>query len=109
MKKFLVLYLAPNSAMEQMAKMTPEQSKKGTEMWMAWSQKAGSAVVDLGQPCGNAKAVAKGTVGEGRTAVRGFSILQGDSVDAITKLMVDHPHLMMPEGTIEVLEQLPIM
>jgi hypothetical protein len=34
MKKFLVLYRAPISAREQMAKATPEQAKAGMDAWM---------------------------------------------------------------------------
>ena len=57
MKKFLILYKSSASAMEQMAKSTPEQAKAGMEMWMAWAGKAGPAIVDLGAPVGNAHAV----------------------------------------------------
>ena len=109
MKKYLVLYQAPQSAMEQMSKATPEQQKAGMDAWMGWAKKAGSAVVDLGQPCGEGASVNKGAVGRQTTNVRGFSILQGESMGDITKLLTDHPHFMIEGGTIEVLETMPIM
>lgn len=34
MKKFLVHYIAPESAMEQMKNASPEDMKKGMEPWM---------------------------------------------------------------------------
>jgi len=34
MKKFIVIYHAPGSAMEQMQNATPEEMKKGMEPWM---------------------------------------------------------------------------
>ncbi len=50
MKKFLVLYHAPHSAVEQMANATPEQAKAGMDAWMGWARKAGPAIADLGMP-----------------------------------------------------------
>ena len=44
MKKFLVLYRAPNTSFEQMMKATPEQQKAGMDAWMAWGQQAGGAI-----------------------------------------------------------------
>ena len=52
MKKFLVLYKAPLASFEQMMQATPEQQKAGMDAWMAWSQKAGSSIVDMGAPLG---------------------------------------------------------
>lgn len=108
MKKFLVLYQAPVSAMEQMASASPEQAKAGMDAWMAWAQKAGSAIVDLGLPLGNGASVSKGSVGKGSTKVAGYSILQADSMQSVTRLLEGHPHLQMPGSNIEVLEGLPL-
>jgi hypothetical protein len=108
MKKFLVIYQAPTSAVEQMAKATPEQSKAGMDAWMAWAKKAGPAIVDMGLPLGNGAALAKGSVSKGTTKIVGYSILQADSMEAVTKLLQGHPHLHPPGFTIDVLEGLPM-
>ena len=50
MKRFVVLCNSSVPASEQMASASPEQAKEGMEAWMAWAGKAGSAVVDLGNP-----------------------------------------------------------
>ena len=106
MKKFLVLYRAPNSAREQMANSTPEQAKKGMEMWMAWANKAGPAIVDLGSPLADPQTIGGASSATGH--IGGFSVLQGESIDHIRKVLDGHPHFMMPGGTIDVLEFLPI-
>lgn len=108
MKKFLVLYQAPVSAREQLARATPEQAKAGMDAWMAWANKAGKSIVEMGMPLGSGKELQGSTVKEGKTTVTGYSILQCDSVDSVTKLLKDHPHLKMPNFSIELLEFLPL-
>src|SRR4051794_23478635 len=97
MKKFMVLYQAPISAQEQMGKATPEQQKAGVDAWLAWAKKAEKSLVDLGQPLGNAQAVAKGGgTSKGTTIVAGYSVMQAESVADLSKVLADHPHFMMP-------------
>ena len=108
MKKFLVLYYAPVSAMQQMANATSEQAKAGMDAWMAWAKKAGTAIVDLGMPLGSVKKLGAKTTGNAGDNVTGYSILEADSLDSATKLFNDHPHLKMPGFSIEVLEGLPL-
>jgi hypothetical protein len=107
MKKFLVLYHAPVSASEQMAKATPEQMKAGMDAWMVWAQKAGSAIVDLAMPLGNGKTITESPENYS-TTVTGYSILQAGSAQAVTELLKGHPHLRMPRFSIEVFEGLPM-
>lgn len=108
MKKFVVLYLAPISAAEQMTKASPEQAKAGMDAWMAWARKAGNAVVDLGSPLGAGSSLARGKVSPGTLQYAGYSILQGESMKAVTELLAEHPHLSQPGFTIEVLETLAL-
>ena len=108
MAKFLVMYHSPMSAAQQMASGTPEQAQAGMDAWMAWANKAGSAIVDLGTPLGNAQTVDKsGSKGSSSTA-GGYSLLQADSMNAVRELLKEHPHLMVPGNTIEVHEALPM-
>lgn len=105
MKKFLVLYRSQVSAQEQMAKATPEQAKAGMDAWMAWAGRAGSAIVDMGSPLGQTAHVG-GSPAAGH--IGGFSILQGESIAAVQKVLDGHPHLHMPGNSIDVLEFLPL-
>ena len=102
MAKFLVLYRAATTAAEQMAAGTPEQAQAGMDAWMAWAQRAGDAVVDLGSPL---NVVEPG--GDTGDPIGGFSILQADDAEALVKVLDGHPHTAMG-GTIEILEFLPM-
>jgi len=109
MKKFLVLYKAPTSAFEQMKKSTPAQQKAGMDAWMAWSKKAASAIVDMGAPLGKSLRVTKGGTAPTTNDLGGYSVLQGESKEAVAESLKGHPHfMMMPEATIEIVELMPM-
>lgn len=108
MKKFLVLYKAPQSSFEQMKNATPEQQKLGMEKWMEWSQKAAGSLVDMGGPLGKSMRVTKGGASPVTNDLGGFSVMKAESKEALAAQMKDHPHFMMPEGTIEIVEVMPI-
>jgi hypothetical protein len=108
MKKFLVLYKAPTAAFEQMQKATPEQQKAGMDAWMAWSKKAAPSIVDMGAPLGKSLLVTKAGPAPAKNELGGFSILQAESKEALAEALKGHPHFMMPDGSIEVIEYLPM-
>ncbi len=108
MKKFLVLYKAPLASFEQMKKATPEQQKAGMEAWMAWSKTSASSIVDMGGPLGSSMRVTKGGASAATNDLGGYSVLKAESKEALAETMKGHPHFMMPEGTIEVVEIMPI-
>jgi len=111
MKKFLVLYSSSEAAAEQIRKTTPEMAKAGMDAWKGWAKKASAAIVDLGMPLGNPMKVTASSASVGDSKVAGFSILQGESVGAVTDLLKQHPHFKAPGAGIEVLEflQMPGM
>jgi hypothetical protein len=108
MKRFLVLYKAPTSAFEQMKKATPEQQKAGMEAWMGWSKKEAANIVDMGGPLGKSLRVTKAGVSPTTNDLGGFSILQAESKEALAERLRDHPHFMMPDGSIEIVELMPV-
>jgi hypothetical protein len=110
MKKFLVLYKAPTSAFEQMKKSTPEQQKAGVEAWMSWSKKAATSILDMGAPLGKSLRVTTGGAAAAATSndLGGFSIMQADSKEALAESLKGHPHFMMPDGSIEIVEFMPM-
>jgi len=108
MKKFVLLYMSPVSAEDQMQKANPEEGKKGMEMWMQWFQKAGSAVVDHGSPLGMGTNVTKSGSSAAMSHVSGYSIVQAESMDEAKKMLENHPHFMMDGASIEVLEVMPM-
>ena len=108
MKKFLVLYKAPTSSFEQMKKATPEQQKAGMDAWMTWSKKASAAIVDMGAPLGKSLRVTPGGSTASTNDLGGYSVLQAESKEALAETLKGHPHFMTPEGSIEVVELMPI-
>ncbi|MHA2343551.1 MAG: hypothetical protein ACXADW_16915 [Candidatus Hodarchaeales archaeon] len=109
MKKFVVLYRAPASAVEAMKDVSPEDMKKGMEPWMAWVKKIGDALIELGSPLGNGQVIGKSGSSPSHSDITGYSILQADNIDEAKKLLKDHPHLMWTEGcSIEVFESFPM-
>jgi hypothetical protein len=108
MKKFLVLYKAPIASFDQMKKATPEQQKAGMDAWMAWSKKAAGAIVDMGAPLGQSLKVTPAGSSSTRNDLGGYSILQGESKEALAETMKGHPHFMTPDGLIEIVELMPL-
>ena len=109
MKKFLVLYKASQDAFQQMSKATPEQQKAGMDAWMSWGKKAQSAIVDMGAPLGKSMKVSKnGDASASANDLGGYSILQAESKEALAATLKGHPHFMMPDGSIEIVEVMPV-
>lgn len=108
MAKFLILYRSTATAGDQMAAGSPEQAQEGMQQWMAWSQRTGPALVDLGSPVGNSRLVPAGVTAQTGTPIGGFSVLEASSTDEVSTLLDGHPHLLAPGAAIEVLEYLPI-
>jgi hypothetical protein len=108
MTKFLVLYNSPMSASEVMGGASPEEVQAGMDAWMAWFQKNGDVVVDLGQPLEARLHFESGSSGPSSSQASGFSIMQADSADGLTKALEEHPHLQVPGNTIDVCEYLPM-
>jgi hypothetical protein len=111
MPKYMVLYRSSVPATEQMAGSDPAAAQAGMELWMAWGNRVGAAMADMGSPLSGVGTVtSSGSKAENsRPFVGGFSVLEADSVDAANKLLDDHPHFQSPgDPSIEVLEFLPL-
>ena len=108
MKKFLVLYKASAAAFAEAMKSTPEQQKKGMDEWMKWTQKAASSIVDMGAPLGKAVVVTPKGVSQTTNDLGGYSVLQGESKEAVAESLKGHPHFLMKDSSIEVVELMSI-
>jgi len=106
-KKFIILYMAPVSAEQQM-NVSLEELKKGMEPWNAWYKKCGKAIVDMGAPLGKGTCFDKKGSSKGQTKVTGYTIVQAADMEAVKAMLKDHPHLMMPKASIEALEIMPM-
>ena len=109
MKKFLVLYRASRSGFEQMMKASAEEQKAGMEAWMSWGQKMAESIIDMGAPLGKAVKVSKGgDVVASPNDLGGFSIMKADSKETLAAQLREHPHFMMPDGWIEIVDMMDI-
>ena len=107
MKKYMVLYMGPVSAEEQM-NVNEEEKKKGMEPWVAWFKKLGNALIEGGTPLVNGMHFTKDDLSHTKTEVTGYSIVQADDWEALKALLVDHPHYLIPNTSLEVFEMMPM-
>lgn len=75
---------------------------------MAWGKKAHGSILDMGAPLGKSLQVTKSGASPSTNELGGFSILQGESKEDVAKSLEGHPHFMMPGGSIEVIEFMPM-
>lgn len=108
MKKFIVTYQAPIDASWKTQESTPEEMEEGMKAWMAWAQKCGDKLVDMGTPLGNGITVGPGgSSASSASRIIGYSILQANNMEEARGLLKDHPHLdWNAECEIDVLESL---
>ena len=105
----MAIYMAPAAAIEQAMKATPAEMKAGMDEWMTWSKKNEKAIIDLGTPLGKTKRVTPVGASDSKNDMTGYSIVQGDSVDSVTKMLKDHPHFKIGAGaSIDVMELVSI-
>jgi hypothetical protein len=71
---------------------TPAQQKKSMDVWMAWFEKLGKAVVEIGAPTKPGKTVSKaGARATGADAVAGYSVVKANNLGGAVKLAKSHP------------------
>ena len=106
MKKFLLMFQSPPSAMEEMMKATPEQQAAIMKPWMEWKNLMGDKIVDLGSPLQGSKLLkSNGTETSEQSKTDGFTIIQAKDFDEVKSLLKTHPNLMKKEESgIEIFE-----
>lgn len=110
MKKFLVLYSAPAEAMAMMANATDEQKMEGMKPWMAWQEKMGEHLLEMGSPLMHGHQVnPDGSGGNSSNDITGYSMVQAPNIDEAKSMLKDHPHLAwFPGCSINVHECMPM-
>jgi hypothetical protein len=108
MKQFMALYIASPAIVAEMMKATPEQMKAEMDDWGAWQEKHKSAIVDFGNPLGRTKRLTSGGLSDTKNDLTGYSIVQGDSVEAVAAMFKDHPHLKVAGTSVDILDVVDI-
>jgi len=107
MKKFLVLYLAPVAVIEAWAKTDADTRRvaeqKMREDWNKWMSDHASMITDTGAG-GKTKRVLAGGIADTKNDIMLYSFVQAESHEAAAKAFEHHPHLGIPQSSIEVME-----
>jgi len=107
MDKFLVLYRAPISVVDEWMKK-PEQERKPEETkmmdaWKKWMSVNASKITDKGAGAGKPKIVSSSGVKDARNDIMMYQIVEANSATEAAKMFEGHPHLGIPQATIEVM------
>ncbi len=105
MKKFLIVYRMDMAEMKKfMSTMTPEDQKRDMAEWGAWMQKNMAHFADPGGPVGKNTEISVNGAAEKSNDVAGYSIVKGESKEAVIAMLTDGPHLKMPGSKTDVME-----
>jgi hypothetical protein len=111
MKRFLVLYLVPSSVVEQWKKTDPEtRGPAEAKMRAAWDDwmRAHSATVSGTEAGGKTKRVSSDGIAETTNDIMLYAFAEAESHEAAARMFAQHPHLQIPDASIEVMEVRPM-
>lgn len=89
MKKFLLQYFSTEAAHIHTAEMAPEEMQAAMGKWMAWAERCGDNLVEMGAPLMPGKTIGSDI----STPISGFSIIQAADDAGAEALCENHPHL----------------
>ena len=104
--KFIALYLIPSAVMADWAKTDPDTRKPAEEKmkteWQQW-MKIHAKMVKLTEAVGKTKRITASGIADGKNDICLYSIIEADSHEAAAKIFEKHPHLQIPQASIEVM------
>ena len=110
-KKFVALYLAPASVLADWAKTDPEVRKAAEQKmqaeWIKWMSD-NAKLITLTEAGGKTKRVTANGVSDTKNDIMLYSFVEAESHEAAAKAFENHPHLQIPQSSIEVMEVRPM-
>ena len=111
MSKFLVLFLVPPAVVENW-KQTDAETRKPAEDkmradWGAWMQKHGAAVSGT-EAGGRTKRVTTDGLSDTKNDIMLYCFAEAASHEEAAEMFEDHPHLTIPQASIEIMEVRPM-
>ncbi|HEX3351054.1 MAG TPA: hypothetical protein VHS58_23410 [Acetobacteraceae bacterium] len=107
MKRFLVLYLAPAKVIEDWSKTDPDKRKAAEEKmrgeWDKWMSDHASMLADTAAG-GRTKRVSSAGTFDTKNDILLYSFVEAESHEAAAKIFESHPHLQIPQSSIEIME-----
>jgi hypothetical protein len=111
MKKFLVLYLVPAQVMDDWGKTDPETRKAAEEKlrneWQRWMGDHADMVA-LTEAAGKTKDVTATGIADTKNDIILYSIVEAENHETAAKAFAHHPHLTIPQSSIQVMEVRPM-
>jgi hypothetical protein len=111
MNEFLVLYRVPVSVIEEWMKRDPEERKEAEEKmegeWDEWMRRHGKTIKKTAG-AGKTKRVTREGTEDTKNDIMLFSIVEAESHEAAAALFEDHPHLDIPQASIEIMPANPM-
>ncbi len=109
--KFLVLYLAPAAAIADWAKTDPAirqpAEQKMQAEWRQWMSEHASMILSA-EAGGKTKRVTGAGVADAKNDIMLISFVEAESHEAAAKAFENHPHLQIPQSSIEVMAVRPV-
>jgi len=110
-KRFIAFYLIPASVLDAWSTTDPDKRKIAEEdmksKWIRWMD-ANSAMIISTDAGGKTKRVSSSGVSDARNDIHLYSIVEAESHEAAAELFKNHPHLQIPQSSIEVMEIRPM-
>ncbi|GJE10393.1 MULTISPECIES: hypothetical protein [Methylobacterium] len=107
MTRFLVLYCVPSAVIEGWKRTAPETrgpaEAKMKAAWDDWMQ-AHAGTVNGTEAGGRTKRVASDGISDIKNDVMLYAFAEAESHDAAAQMFADHPHLQIPQASIQVME-----
>lgn len=107
MKYFMAIYMMPVAGLDGwMAKPESERKEAEEKMrseWDAWTEKY-KANIKNSIALGKTKRVDAKGASDARNGFMISTYVEAESLDAAAEIFKDHPHLSIPEATIEIME-----
>ena len=111
LKKFLVLYLIPAQVMAEWAATDPVARESAeSQMRIDWQRWMGdhANMISLTEVAGKTKEVTASGVGDTRNDIILYSFVEAQSHEAAANAFALHPHLKIPQSSIQVMEVRPM-
>jgi hypothetical protein len=106
-KKFIVFFSIPLATMAEWQKTDPHEraasEKDMMQQWQKWSEEH-SEMIQSTEVGGRTRNVTSNDVTDTRNDIVLYSIAQGESHDAVATAYKSHPHLQIPNSSIQVME-----
>ena len=110
-QKFMVLYLIPAAVIDDWAKTDPAirqpMEQKMRDEWGTWMGQHSHMILSS-EAGGKTKRVTADGVADARNDITLCSFVEADSHEAAAKAFENHPHLQIPQSSIEVMAVKPM-